>query len=228
MPRETPSSSSAWRAKQWGNMQPRQGARAFLRFDSPSRGRILEPGVVEEIGDDSWRIVFAARHHAVETGEEKQIYYHRAGDFFEQPVRVENQSEAGPPYVLTARPIGEAISANSRREERVNTSDLGLAATVSQESQCPVQDLSLSGLAILSRSAHHIGKGLEIAVIYRGEEIAGEMEVQGVATHDDGRTRYGLLGVFDTAEGRALKNGLTRMTLEIQNQRLQERSGTFT
>jgi len=47
----------------------------------------------------------------------------------------------------------------------------------------------------------------------------------GISTHEDGRTRYGLLGIFDTAAGRSLKDGLTRMTLEIQNERLRQRSG---
>jgi hypothetical protein len=46
------------------------------------------------------------------------------------------------------------------------------------------------------------------------------MEIRCANALDGGKTRYGLLGVFDTAEERGLRNGLTRMTLEIQQQRL--------
>jgi len=221
----TPSDRREERNAIGGIVGPRQGARVFLRYDSPSRGRVLEPGIIEEVGDRSWKVVFSARHHAVETGEEKRIYFHRAADFFEQRVRVEGQSAEGPPYVLTVRPIGEAISANSRREERVDTRDLPLEASVGGEARCPVRDISLSGLAVLSRRAHRFGEPLEIAIYYGGEQIAGELEVMGISTHEDGRTRYGLLGIFDTAAGRSLKDGLTRMTLEIQNERLRQRSG---
>ncbi len=52
------------------------------------------------------------------------------------------------------------------------------------------------------------------------------MEIQGATALPDDRTRYGLLGVFDTPQGRKLKNGLTKMTLEIQQLRLQRISGT--
>jgi len=208
-----------------GIVEPRQGARAFLRYDSPSRGRVLEPGIVEELGDATWKVVFAARYHAVETGEEKRVYYHRAGDFLEQAVRVEHQSADGPPYVLTVRILGEAVSANSRREERVDTRDLQLAATVNGEAPCHVQDLSLSGLAVLARRAHRFGEPLDVAIHYRDEQIAGELEVMGISVHEDGRTRYGLLGVFEAPSGRSLKDGLTRMTLAIQNERLRQRSG---
>mgnify|MGYP000194350698 CR=1 FL=1 len=43
---------------------------------------------------------------------------------------------------------------------------------------------------------------------------------------DGGKIRYGLLGVFDTTEGKKLQNGLTRLTLEIQQQRLKRISGS--
>jgi hypothetical protein len=42
----------------------------------------------------------------------------------------------------------------------------------------------------------------------------------------DGKTRYGLLGVFDSEQGRNLQNGLTRMTLEIQQQHLKRLLGS--
>ena len=207
-------------------MAPKQGTKAYLRFDSPSRGRVLEPGIVEAVADDSWTLAFEARHHAVETGEQKFVYYNRAREFFQQPVLIEAQSSEGPPFALTVKAVGEAVSADSRSEPRVEVADCGLEAMLDDEPHCPIQDVSLSGVGVIASRTHHVGQPLEIAFSFAESEYVGEVEVQAATPLPDGRTRYGLLGVFDTAQGRALKTGLTRMTLEVQNRRLQRMSGS--
>jgi hypothetical protein len=204
----------------------REGSRVFLRFDSPSRGRLLEPGSVEEVREGGFTLAFQARHHAVETGEEKLVYYNRARDFVQQSVRVEAHSSDGPPFTLSLKSLGDAVSAGTREEDRVSTSDLDLTATLDDDDSCPVQDVSLSGLAVVSNRKYHIGRCLEIAIRYADVEYVGQIEVQCAQPLGDGGTRYGLLGVFDTAEGRSLQNGLTRMTLEIQQQHLKRLSGS--
>ncbi len=207
-------------------MALKEGSRVFLRFDSPSRGRVLQPGIVDKIGDDDWTLSFEIRHHAVETGEEKLIYYNQSRAFVQQPVLVEAQSSDGPPFLLTVKPIGDAVSAGTREEDRVSTLGTGLTAMIEDEDGCLVQDVSLSGFAVVSGRQYPIGRSLEIAIRYGDEEYVGPVEVQSVNALDGGKTRYGLLGVFDTAEGRNLQNGLTRMTLEIQQQHLRILSGS--
>jgi hypothetical protein len=207
-------------------MALKEGSRVFLRFDSPSRGRLLRPGIVQEIREGGLTLAFEARHHAVEIGEQKLVYYNRARDFVQQPVLVEAQSSGGPPFVLSVKSIGDAVSAGTREEDRVSTSGTGLTATLEDDDGCLIQDVSLSGLAVISSRKYPIGRCLEIAIRYADEEYVGEVEVQCAHRLDGGETRYGLLGVFDTAEGRGLQNGLTRMTLEIQRQHLKRISGS--
>ena len=207
-------------------MALKKGSRVFLRFDSPSRGRLLQPGIVREIWDGGWTLAFETRHQAVETGEEKLVYYDRARDFVQQPVLVEAQSSEGPPFVLTLKSIGDAVSAGTREEDRVSTSGAGLTATLEDEDGCLIQDVSLSGLAVISTRKYHVGRCLEIAIRYGDEEHVGPVEIRCVTALDGGKTRYGLLGVFDTTEGRSLQNGLTRMTLDIQQQNLKRISGS--
>ena len=207
-------------------MALKKGSRVFLRFDSPSRGRLLQSGIVREIWDGGWTLAFETRHHAVETGEEKLVYYDQASDFVQQPVLVEAQSSDGPPFVLTLKSIGDPVSVGTREEDRVSISGTGLTATLEDEDGCLIQDVSLSGLAVISTRIYHVGRCLEIAIRYGDEEYLGSVEIRCVNTLDGGKTRYGLLGVFDTAEGRGLQNGLTRMTLEIQQQHLKRISGS--
>ena len=201
-------------------MALKEGSRVFLRFDSPSRGRVLQPGLVGKIWDGGWTLSFETRHQAVETGEEKLVYYGRAKNFVQQPVLVEAQSSEGPPFMLTLKSIGDAVSAGARQEDRVSTSGTGLTATLEDEDGCLIQDVSLSGLAVISTRKYHVGRGLEIAIRYGDEEYLGKMEVRYGDALGTGKTRHGLLGVFDAAEGRGLQNGLTRVTLEIQQQHL--------
>ncbi len=207
-------------------MALKKGSRVFLRFDSPSRGRLLQPGIVQKIWDGGWTLAFETRHHAVKTGEEKLVYYGRAKNFVQQPVLVEAQSSEGPPFVLTLKSIGDAVSAGTREEDRVSTSGFGLTATLEDEDSCLIQNVSLSSLAVISTRKYHLGRCLEIAIRYGDEEYVGQVEVQSAHALDAGKTCYGLLGVFDTAEGRNLENGLTRMTLEIQQQHLKRISGS--
>jgi hypothetical protein len=206
-------------------MALKEGNRVFLRFDSPSRGRLLQPGIVQEIQEDGLTLAFEVRHLAVETSEEKLVYYNQARDFLQQPVLVEAQSSDGPPFVLSVKSIGDAVSAGTRGEDRVATSGSGLAATLEDENGCLIQDVSLSGLAVISKRKYPIGRCLEVAIRYGDDEFVGQMEVQCAQPLDAGETRYGLLGVFDTDDGRSLENGLTRMTLEIQQQHLKRISG---
>ena len=201
-------------------MALKEGNRVFLRFDSPSRGRLLQLGIVREVQDGGLTLAFDSRHDAVETGEEKLVYYDQATGFVQQPVLVEAQSSDGPPFVLTLKSIGDAVSVETREEDRVSTSGTGLTATLEGEEGCLIQDLSLSGLAVISTWKYHVGQCLEIAIRYGDEEYVGQVEIRCVNALEGGETRYGLLGIFDTAEGRDLRNGLTRMTLEIHQQHL--------
>jgi hypothetical protein len=207
-------------------MALKEGTRVFLRFDSPSRGRLLQPGIVQEIREGGLTLAFEARHLAVESGEEKLVYYSRARDFVRQPVLVEAQSGGGPPFVLNVKSIGDAVSAGTREEDRVSTSGSGLTATLEDEDSCLIQDVSLSGLAVISKRKYRVGRCLEIAIRYGDEEYVGQMEVQCAHPLEGGETRYGLLGVFDTEAGRSLQNGLTRMTLEIQQRHLKRILGS--
>jgi hypothetical protein len=100
------------------------------------------------------------------------------------------------------------------------------AAPHEDEGDCSVQDVSLSGLAAIATRKYPVGRCIEIAIPYGDEEYVGQVEIRCVNALDDGKVRYGLLGVFDTAAGRHLQNGLTRMTLDIQQQRLKCFSGS--
>ena len=207
-------------------MALKEGNRVFLRFDSPSRGRLLQSGIVREVQDGGWTLAFESRPRVVETGEEKLVYYDRGRKFVQQLVLVEAQSSDGPPFVLTLKSIGDAVPAEARQEDRVSTIGTDLTVTLEDEDDCLIHDVSLSGLAVIATRKYPVGRCVEIAILFGDEEYVGQVEIRCVTALDGGKIRYGLLGVFDTAEGRNLQNGLTRITLDIQQQRLKRISGS--
>ena len=109
-------------------------------------------------------------------------------EFFEQPVLVEAQSSVGPPFVMSLTSVGDPVSVGAREEDRVSTSGTGLTATLEDEDGCLIQDVSLSGLAVISTRKYHVGRCLEIAIRYGDEEYLGPVEVQYVDALDAGKT----------------------------------------
>ncbi len=126
-------------------MALKEGSRIFLRFDSPSRGRLLQSGTVQEIREGGLTLAFEARPRAVETGEEKLVYYDQARKFVQQLVLVEARSSDGPPFLLTLKYIGDAVSVETREEDRISTIGAGLTATLEDEGDCLIHDVSLVG-----------------------------------------------------------------------------------
>ncbi len=207
-------------------MAPKIGTRIFLRFDSTAKGRVLAPGIVADVAGPRWTVTFDALRHAIEVGDEKLAYYNRGREFLQQTVRVESEQSAGTGSTLILIEMGDPIAAGTRSEDRVDTTDCGLEATLAGDPHCPIQDVSLSGLAVIANRAHPVGSRLGIAIRFGDQEFGGEMEVRVCMRLADGRTQHGLLGVFDDAAGKRLKSGLTRMTLEIQQRRLQRKSAS--
>jgi len=205
-------------------MAPKVGTRIFLRFDATAKGRVLAPGIVADVAGPRWTVTFDARRHVIEVGDERLAYYNRGREFLEQRVRIESEQSEETEFTLILAELGEPTSAGTRAEDRVDTTDCGLEATLDGDPHCPIQDVSLSGLAVIANRAHPVGSRLAIAIRFGEEEFDGEMEVRVCMRLADGRTQHGLLGVFDGAAGKRLKSGLTRMTLEIQQRRLKRKS----
>jgi hypothetical protein len=107
-------------------MAPKAGTRAYLHVDVQSQVRVLVPGTVTEVGDEVWTLAIEHRHEAIEVGETRRSYFHRAREFVQQEVRVRAKSSEQPPYALTLEPIGPVESADTPSERRVDVSDCGI------------------------------------------------------------------------------------------------------
>ena len=199
----------------------KKGSPVYLRLDGASGDRELHAGIIAEIALDRWTIDFEASEPLLEVGDERLIYYHQIKKFLQRPVRVDGRSEDGPLSRVVMKFMGDAISAETRQEYRVSAIDAGLAATIDTEEGCTIQDISNSGLGVISRRNHSIGRPLDVTLRYQNDKFSGKMMVQYGRELDIERTRYGLRGLFEAGAGSPLRSVRTRLALAVHCQNLQ-------
>ncbi len=173
----------------------KEGSSVYLGLDDPSGGRVLRPGIIAAIAKDRCTIGFENSELSIKTGDERLIYYHEFQEFVQRRVRVEEQSETGPLSRVVMKFIGDAISADTRQEYRVSAINAGLTATLDTEESCTIQEISRSGLGLVSDRKYTIGQILNVTLHFVGEDYSGQMVIEWLRQLDGDRNQYGLRGL---------------------------------
>ncbi len=202
----------------------KEGSPVYLGLDDSPGGHVLHAGIITAIAGDRWTIEFENSELPIKSGDGWLIYYHEIQEFV-QRVQIEEQSKKGPRLRVVMKVIGDVASPDTRQEYRVSVIDAGLMATLDTEEGCTIQDISMSGLGLVSGRKHLIGQTLDVTLYFEDEDFSGQMVVQSTRQLDGDRTRYGLRGVFDAKDEDPLRIGLTRMALGIHRQRRRRNSG---
>jgi hypothetical protein len=203
----------------------REGSPVYLGLDDASGVRVLHAGIIAAIAQDRWTIEFKDSKLPIKTGDGWLIYYHESQDFAQRRVQIEEKSKEGPPLRVVMKVIGDAVSVDVRQEYRVSAINAELTATLGTEEDCAVQDISMSGLGLVSGRKYSIGQTLDVTLHFEDEDFSGRVVVQCSRPFDGNRTRYGLRGVFDAKGGDPLQTGLMRMVTGVHRQHLRHISG---
>ncbi len=203
----------------------KEGSSVYLGLDDPSGGRVLRPGTIAAIAQDRCTIEFENSELSIKTGDGCLIYYHEFQEFVQRRVRVEEQSETGPRSRVVMKFIGDAVSADTRQEYRVSAINAGLTVTLDGEEGCTIQEISMSGLGLVSDRKYSIGQILNVTLHFEGENSSGQMVIEWARKLDGDRTQYGLRGLFDAKGSDMLRIGLMRFTRAVHRQNLQRVSG---
>jgi hypothetical protein len=199
-----------------------------ILFQEPScDARRLRRSTVVDAGGDAISIRFVAEPFSFEVGQEVLMYFNVKREFMQQLASVlevvEDEASEGPIFVL--EPIGDPISAESREHYRVSTLSAGLDARVGNEQSLPVQDLSATGLAVLSAREYSLGERVEIEIAHEDEHCHGLASVQSVRVFGPGRIRYGLRAIEEDPHTSCFLDVLQRISLAVQRQQLQRSGG---
>ena len=203
----------------------KEGSPVYLGLDDPSGGRVLHPGIIAEIVQDRCTIEFENSELPIKTGDGCLIYYHEFQEFVQRPVKVEEQSGNGPLSRVVMKFIGNSISADSRQEYRVSAINAGLTVTLGTEEGCTIQEISMSGLGLVSDRKYSTGQILNVTLHFEDEDFSGRMVIEWIRQLGGDRTQYGLCGLFDAERSDTLRIGLMRFTRAVQRQNLQRVSG---
>ncbi len=109
--------------------------------------------------------------------------------------------------------------------DRVSAINAGLVATLDTEAGCTIQDISMSGLGLVSGRKYSIGQILDVTLHFEDEDFSAQVVVQYGRELDGDRTRYGLRGPLEPGDGSPLRSSLMRMAMGIHRQHLRRISG---
>ncbi|MFB3118138.1 MAG: PilZ domain-containing protein, partial [Myxococcota bacterium] len=193
--------------------------------DDPSGGCVLHPGIIAAIAQDRCTIEFENSELPIKTGDGCLIHYHEFQEFVQRRIEVEEQSGTGPLSRVVMNFIGDAISSDTRQEYRVSTINAGLTVTLDTDEGCTIQEISMSGLGLISDRKYSIGQILNVTLQSEDEGFGGRAVVEWIQQLDGDRTQYGLRGLFDAKGSDTLRIGLMRFTRAVHRKNLQRISG---
>jgi hypothetical protein len=225
-----------------------KGTIVFLQFPQEARTRLLHQGTVVDLAPGAFQAIFDEDTLPLDAGQELMIYYETQRKFVKQAVRVvavhgggaltdaitvaqENEtSDAATATVVCAglaaalALVGECCSAESRQCYRVSTAVSDHRAELAGEN-CKLLDVSATGYAVLSTKVYKVGQVLDGAVMLRRETFRGRVCIQSAKDLGRGRFRYGLNCADERTRAGGLKEGLPKLTMDIQLEQLRRRSG---
>ena len=177
------------------------------RLEEASR-RVLHPGRLVGTGHESLTLRLDEPSLDLHAGEVLRFYFQMHERFMVQSARVTAVLPGDEGLSLLLRLEGTAESTESRQSYRVTTQCIELLARVADEDNCPVLDVSLNGLAVLTRRAHEAGNVVSVSFTLLGRPYEGDCCVQSVQPLADGRIRHGLHSIDRRLDTQGLKRGL--------------------
>ncbi len=195
----------------------------FLRIPNECDERVLHPAKVVVVQDEIYTAQLEEAGLPLTAGQDVLLYYEIDRKFMQQAARIDAVMQVGPESIVGLETTGEPMSADERQWYRVWAVLADLTATIGSE-DCPIQDVSAVGFAVLARDRHYVGNVVTATVHYKGRHHTGSATVQSVRDLDDGRIRYGLACADDKQGGADLSKCLHTITMAIQRQQLRRRA----
>lgn len=198
----------------------RNGFAMYLWIPSESTERILHPGKVKELDQETFVAEFEEVIN-VEAGADVSIFAEVRDKFFQQSANVVLIRQTDPNPVIAFKKIGEPVNAESRSSFRVSTVTAGMLAKIDKEMRCHVVDISPEGFGAISDIDQKPGTIVSVFMVHEGQTLAGKARVQTARQRIDGKFRCGFF-VLEPAMRRTLE----KMYSIAQRAQLRRLAGT--
>lgn len=189
----------------------------FLQVNNESENRVLHPGRIIGVDDNTYTCEFDQEAElSCEEDEIAFIYFEDGRTFMKQSARICSITEAESKFEITLETTSDPVSAESRVCYRVSTVMLDLTVSVADEEDCPLLDISASGMSVTITSPLKLGDEIPATLSYHGREYTGQVIVQSVCELGTGRVRYGFHCVQNRRRGGNLAQGLEVVSASVQ------------
>ncbi|MBN1845314.1 MAG: PilZ domain-containing protein [Sedimentisphaerales bacterium] len=199
----------------------------FLHVPDNSQQRILHPATVIQVENELITAAMTEPDFQIEPESDVFVFHEILREFMQQSVRVaefapgEYEEPPQVKFVTTSLPV----SAESRQYYRVCTLIAELMIQVGDETNCPLLDVSVMGLASIASQTHPVGRQLEIRIPFEDREFFGKASVMSIRPMRSGKTRYGFLCCDAKQGGGNLPQGLQYISTAVQRQQLRRLAG---
>lgn len=189
----------------------------FLQISDESDERVLHPGKIVGLDGDKHTCEFDREEELTcEENEAVFIYFEDGRTFMQQRALICSISKAESRIEITLETTSDPVCAESRECYRVSTVLLGLTVAVAAERDCPLVDVSATGMSATTTSPHKLGDELPATLSYDGREYTGKVIVRSVHESGGGRLRHGFHCVQNSRCGGNLQQGLQAVSVSVQ------------
>ncbi len=197
----------------------------FIQIPGESEQRVLHPANIVGYQDGVYTIALEEDDITLEVEQDLLIFYERIRDFVQQTAQVEAVLDApDESQIVGIRPIGDPVSAESRQCYRVSTLIANLSATMGQQENCQLADVSSTGFSIISSESFSIGNQVPVELRYENERFPGIGCIQSIKELGPNRYRYGLHCIETKKSGSDLTRGLQHISTAVQRIQLKRRA----
>lgn len=193
------------------------GKPVFLQVTDDSEERVLHPWEIIGVNDDTYICELDLKEElSLEEDVAALIYFEDARKFMQQCVRICSITEAESKLKITIETTSDPVSVESRECYRISTLMLDLTVTVADEENCPLLDVSASGMSATTTIPLKLGNEIPVKLSYDGREFSGTVIVQSACELDTGCIRHGFQCVEDRRCSGDLQQGLQVVSASVQ------------
>jgi hypothetical protein len=194
------------------------GSEVFIQRPQDGGRRILHPASLVASQGDHHTLSLEAPV-GLELHQDLFLYYEHKRKFMQQVARVVELPTEARAASIVVETTSDPILAESRECYRCPTIVEDIRATLGDERDCRVLDVSQTGFAVYGAPERAPGSACEACLTFEGEPIRGTVIVQS-ARESGARTRYGL-----RAQDGELRRRLPEIAMAVQRRQLRRLSG---
>lgn len=192
----------------------------YVQLPDVTPQRVLHACQVVEVDGSTQKIHAAEALVGIKADATLLVYFEQQATFVQQPARVRavEATDDGTGEIVELELLGKPVNAEQRQVYRVSCLESDINATMNNEPDCKIVDISATGFGVHCASRFHIGASVAAQVHWQGETLRGPVVVVSVRQVSDTQHRYGVRSI--DSGGTTLHKALTRISLGVQREQM--------